>query len=75
MPNTPQKNSVSKRRNQTLMDMVRNMLSNSFLHVSLWMYVLKTIMYLLNRVPSNVVQKTHFELWTSRKPSLRHLHV
>jgi len=39
------------------------------------MYALKTVMYLLNRVPSKVVQKTPFELWTSRKPSLRHLHV
>ena len=55
--------------------MVRSMLSNSSLHVSLWMYVLKTIMYLLNRVPSKVVQKTPFELWIGRKPSLRHLHV
>ena len=39
------------------------------------MYALKTTMYLLNRVPSKAVQKTPFELWTGRKPSLRHLHV
>lgn len=32
-------------------------------------------MYLLNRVPSKVVPKTSFELWTSRKPSLRPLHI
>jgi len=32
-------------------------------------------MYLLNRVPSKAVQKTPFELWTNRKPNLRHLHV
>jgi len=32
-------------------------------------------MYLLNKVPSKVVQKTFFELWTDRKSSLRHLHV
>ena len=57
------------------MDMVRSMLSNSCLPVSLWMYALKTAMYLLNRVPSKAVQKTPFELWTNRKPSLRHLHV
>ena len=56
-------------------DMVRSMLSNSCLPISLWMYALKTVMYLLNKVPSKVVQKTPFELWTSRKPSLRHLHV
>jgi len=55
--------------------MVRSMLSNSCLPVSLWMYGLKIAMYLLNMVPSKVVQKTPFELWMSRKPSLRHLHV
>ena len=57
------------------MDMVRSMLSNLSSHVSLWMYALKTAMYLLNRVPSKAIQKTPFEMWTSRKPSLRHLHV
>ena len=29
MPETPQQNGVAKRRNRTLMDMVRSMLSNS----------------------------------------------
>jgi len=69
------KNGVSERRNRTLMDMVRSMLSNSCLPVSLSMYALKTAMYLLNMVLSKAVQKTPFELWMSRKPSLRHLHV
>ena len=75
MPGTPQQNGVSERRNRTLMDMVRSMLSNSSLPVSLWMYALKTDMYLLNRVPSKAVPKTSFELWTNRTPSIRHLHV
>jgi hypothetical protein len=75
MPETPQQNSVTERRNRTLMDMVRSMLSNSTLPLSLWMYALKTAVYLLNRVPSKLVPKTPFELWTRRKPSLRHLHV
>ena len=39
------------------------------------MYVLKTAVYLLNRIPSKAVSKTPFELWIGRKPSLRHLHV
>ena len=75
MSGTPQQNGVSERRNRTLLDMVRSMLSNSCLPVSLWMYALKTAMYLLNRVPSKAVQKTPFEFWTNRKPSLRHLNV
>ena len=75
MPRTPEQNGVAERRNRTLMEMVRSMLSHSSLPISLWMYALKTAMYLLNRVPSKAVPKTPFELWTGRKPSLKHLHV
>ena len=64
MLGTPQQNGVVERRNRILMDMVRSMLSNSTLPLSLWMYALKTAIYLLNRVPSKTVPKTPFELWT-----------
>ena len=46
------------------MEMVRSMMSHSSLPISMWMYALKTAMYLLNRVPSKEVSKTPFELWT-----------
>ena len=75
MPATPQHNGVVKKRNHTLMDMVRSMLSNSPLPISLWMEALKTAVYLLNRIPTKAVPKTPLELWIGRKPSLRHLHV
>ncbi|WVZ07573.1 hypothetical protein V8G54_020919 [Vigna mungo] len=75
MPGTPQQNGVAERRNRTLMDMVRSMLSHSNIPLSLWMHSLKTVVYLVNRVPSKAVSKTPYELWTGRKPSLRHLHV
>ena len=75
MPGTPQQNGVAERRNRTLMDMVRSMLSNCTLPLSLWMQALKTAAYLLNRVSSKAVPKTPYELWTGRKPSLRHLHI
>ena len=75
MPGTPHQNGVAERRNRTLMEMVRSMMSHSSLPISMWMYSLRTAMYLLNRVPSKAVSKTPFELWTGRKPSLRHLHV
>ncbi|GJU60323.1 retrovirus-related pol polyprotein from transposon TNT 1-94 [Tanacetum coccineum] len=57
------------------MEMVRSMISKSSLPKSLWIYALKTAVYLLNRVPRKLVPKTPFELWTGRKPSMRHLHV
>ena len=75
MPGMPQQNGEAERRNHTLMDMVRSMLSNSSLPISLWMEAFKTVVYLLNRVPTKTVPKTSFELWTGRKPSLRHLQV
>ena len=62
MAGTPQQNGVSERRNRTLLDMVRSMLSNCSLPISLWIYALKIAMYLLNKVPSKAVPKTPFEL-------------
>jgi len=75
MPGTPKQNGVAERRNRTLMEMVRSMINYSNVPLSLWMYALKSAAYLLNRVPSKAVPKTPYELWTGRKPSLRHLHI
>ena len=74
-PGEPQQNGVAERRNRTLMDMVRSMLSHSTLHVNLWMEALKTAAHILNRVPSKSVPNTPFELWTGKKPTLNYLHV
>jgi hypothetical protein len=62
MPGTPQQNDVAERRNHMLMDMVRSMLSNSELPLFLWSEALKTVVYVLNRVPSKTIPKTPFEL-------------
>ena len=35
----------------------------------------KTVIHILNRVPSKSVPKTPYELWIEREPSLNHLHV
>ena len=63
MSGIPQQNGVAERKNCTLMDIVRSMISNSKLPLSLWSEALKTAVYLLNRVPSKVIPKTPFELW------------
>ncbi|KAI0510586.1 hypothetical protein KFK09_011193 [Dendrobium nobile] len=75
MPGTPSQNGVAERRNRTLKDMVRSMISHSSLPESLWGEALKTAVYILNRVPSKAVTKTPYELWTGKKPSIRHFHV
>jgi len=75
MPGEPHQNGVVERRNHTLMDMVRSMLSHSTLLVNLWMEALKTAIHLLNRVPSKAVNKPPYELWTGKKPTLNYLHT
>ena len=64
-------NGVAERQNITLKDMVRSMISHSNLPKSLWGEALKTATYILNKVPT----KTPYELWTGKKPSLKHLHI
>ncbi|KAK7276201.1 hypothetical protein RIF29_17337 [Crotalaria pallida] len=75
MPGSPSMNGVSERRNRTLKDMVRSMISHSTLPESLWGEALKTAAYILNRVPTKAVAKTPYELWTGKKPSLKHFHI
>ena len=75
MPGEPQQNGVAERRNRTLLDMVRSMLSYSSLPVELWMEALKTAAHIFNRVPSKSVPKTPFKLGNGRKPSLNYLKV
>jgi hypothetical protein len=54
-PGTPQWNSVSERRNGTLLDMVRSMMSKTELPRSFWGFELKTAVFMLNRVSSKSV--------------------
>jgi hypothetical protein len=66
---------VSERRNRTLLDMVRSMMSQSDLPLSFWGYTLETTTFTLNRVPSKSVVKTPYEMWTGKTPSLSFLKI
>ena len=74
-PGTPQRNGVSERRNRTLLDMVRSMMSLTDLPLSFWGYALETAAFTLNRAPSKSVETTPFELWFGKKPKLPFLKV
>ncbi|RVW76960.1 Retrovirus-related Pol polyprotein from transposon TNT 1-94 [Vitis vinifera] len=74
-PGTPQQNGVAERRNRTLLDMMRSMMSYSSLPTSFWGYALQTAVYILNIVPSKSIPNTPLELWNGRKPSLRHIRI
>ena len=75
IPGTPSMNGVAERRNRTLKDMVRSMINHSTLPTSLWGKALKTVVYILNIVPTKAIDKTPYDIWTGKKPSLKHLHI
>jgi hypothetical protein len=75
MSDDPQQNGVAKRRNHTLMDMVRSILSYSTLPISLLIKVLKTAIHILSQVLSKSVPQTPYKLWTGMKLILNYLHV
>ena len=55
---TPQQKGISERRNRTIMDMVREYVKQfNFTRIFVDVCALKTIMYLLNKVPSKQFQR------------------
>ena len=55
--------------------MVRSMIAHTTLLESLESEALKTIVYFLNRVPSKIVTKNPYKLWSEKSLSIRHLHI
>ncbi|KAI3523823.1 hypothetical protein L1887_02255 [Cichorium endivia] len=74
-PRTPQLNGVAERRNRTLLDMVRSMMTRASLPIHFWGYALETAAHILNLVPTKKVAKTPHEMWTGKVPSLAHIKV
>ncbi|GKB66634.1 retrotransposon protein, putative, ty1-copia subclass [Tanacetum coccineum] len=74
-PYTPQHNGVLERRNRTLLDMVRSMMSQTTLSKSFWDYALETAARILNMVPTKKVEKTPYEVWHGQAPKLSYLKV
>nr|GEX44198.1 hypothetical protein [Tanacetum cinerariifolium] len=69
-PYTPQYNGVSERRNKTLLDTVRSMMSQTTLPKSFWDYALETAARILNMVPTKKVEKTPYEVWNGKVPKI-----
>ncbi|KAL0462672.1 UNVERIFIED_CONTAM: hypothetical protein Slati_0154800 [Sesamum latifolium] len=74
-PGTPQLNGVAERRNRTLLDMVRSMMSFTELPPSFWGYALETTAKLLNIAPSKTVPQTPYEIWQDKPASYKYLGV
>ncbi|KAJ9535256.1 hypothetical protein OSB04_un001651 [Centaurea solstitialis] len=73
---TPQQNGVAERRNRTLIEAARSMLSEANLATQFWAEAVNTACYTQNR--SLIVKRfrrTAYELFRNRKPSIEHLHI
>ena len=73
---TPQQNGVVKRKNRTIVEMARSMLNGKGLPNSFWAEAVNTIVYILNRSATKVVDgKTPQEAYSGKKPSVAHFKV
>ncbi|KAK1696649.1 hypothetical protein QYE76_013346, partial [Lolium multiflorum] len=72
-PYSPQSNGVAERKNRTLTDLVNSMLATAGLSKAWWGEALLTTCHVLNRVPNKNKDKTPYEEWSGRKPSLSYL--
>ena len=72
---TPQQNGVVQRKNRSILEMTRPMISYSTLPISFWAYARKTASHILNLVLSKSIPNTPKELWSGRKPSMKYLHI
>ncbi|KAK9157521.1 hypothetical protein Scep_004095 [Stephania cephalantha] len=75
-PYTPEQNGVVERKNRTVVEMARNMLTASGLSNEFWAEAVATSIYLLNISPTRaVMNQTPYEAWCGRRPSVSHLRV
>ncbi|GJV42434.1 zinc finger, CCHC-type containing protein [Tanacetum coccineum] len=65
----------AERRNRTLLDMVRSMISLTTLPMSFWGYALEFDARILNMVPTKKVNKTPYEMWHGKVLNLSYLKV
>ncbi|GJS97460.1 retrovirus-related pol polyprotein from transposon TNT 1-94 [Tanacetum coccineum] len=75
-PRTPEQNGVVERRNRTLVEAARTMLSASKLPLFFWAEAIATACYTQNR--SIIIlthEKTAYHTVNDRKPLIKHLHI
>ena len=75
-PRTPQQNGVVERKNRSLEELARTMLSESSLPKYFWADAVSTYCYVMNRVLIRpILKKTPYELFNGRKRNISHLKV
>jgi hypothetical protein len=75
-PYTPEQNGTAERMNRTLVEKARCLLNDARMKKEFWAEAVSTAAYLVNRSPTRSIGgKTPEEIWTGRKPNLKHLRV
>lgn len=75
VPYSPQQNGVAERKNRSLQEMANCMLLDANLPKRYWGEAVLTAAYTQNRLPSRVVERTPYEMWTGSKPDLTRFRV
>lgn len=75
-PRIPQQNGVAERKNRTVVEMARSMMTATDIPKQLWAEAVATTVYLLNLSPTKaVMNRTPYEAWKGRKPRVSHLKI
>ena len=70
---SPQSNGIAERMNRTLQDRARSMLIGAGLGGGFWVESIATASYIRNRGPVAGLSATPDELWSGKKPTVKHL--
>ncbi|GKA73910.1 retrovirus-related pol polyprotein from transposon TNT 1-94 [Tanacetum coccineum] len=74
-PRTPEQNGIVERRNRTLVEAARTMLSAFKLPLSFWARVAKRMPTQNRSIIISIHGKTTYHIINDRKPSIKHLHI
>ena len=76
MPYNPQQNGVAERKNRTICEATKAMLSDLDLPLSLWAEAACTVVYIQNRIPHAILgEKTPKEVFTSKEHVVDHMRI
>jgi transposase InsO family protein len=76
IPYNPQQNGVAETMNMNLSNMVRSMMFFKNVKLMCWDDAILCAVYVKNKIPSHALgNKTPYEMWYGRIPSVRHLRV
>jgi transposase InsO family protein len=75
-PYNPQQNGVAKRKNRTIMEVVKTMIHDQDLPMCLWAEAAMAVVYVQNRLSHSALGlKTPEEMFTEKKPKVSHLKI